>query len=455
MFGFIRQQRVEPELGHRQFVHFPTSSLLEDWWKGWAAFTDRMPLAEYLRPCLAEIMTAKPPAPLPVEISINEKGEIIQTPNPTWADHPWQQILDDPPSERPYDEAMVRPFRLPNQARGYSVARELNENQDEIAKLNAQIGDNEGRTASVREERERLIRKGKIRAQTPRVDSLGQRRHALPGTSKLVAMGLAIVAFNLLEAGQFAPPVWNFVGVDPTNLAVEWSRNWIGVLMGAGFAVAASGGIYALWCEVLKAQVWTYRNPVEIVRNGVIPLLLSAVLILLTWGIGVMRYDMAKDFAGVSSAVQDRIGGSYTGRWVFVLLTIIIPIAAAFLHEKVRAVSISRQKVREEQERLERQQLEPLLLEEQFQQQLQALLAENGRVQGRLEHARSKIQRMEEEAQASERTIRETIEEEHRVKEALVNSAVAVLERKRFYYLKASQKGGAVENNGRGNGACR
>lgn len=452
MFGFIRHS--ETDLTHQPAVWaLPKSSRFRDWWDSSGASTDRISGAEYLRRCLAEIKTTKPPGLLPVEITINEKGEIIQTPNPNWADHPWQQILDDPTSERPYDEAMVRPFRLQNHARAYSVARKLNETQDEIAKLNAQIPDNEEKTASVREERERLIKEGRIRAQTPRVENLRQRQ-ALLETYKLVAMVLAIVALNLLEAGQFAPPVWNFVGVDPTNLAVEWPRNWIGVLMGAGFALAASGSIYILWCEVLKAQVWTDRNPVEIVRHGALPLLLSAVLILLTYGIGSMRYDTATKFRYLSSVLHDRIGGGYTGQWVVVLLTILVPIAAAFLHQKASAVSISRQKVKEEEGKLERQQLESVLLEEQFQQQLQALLAENERLQRRLEHARSKIERMEEEAQASERIIRETIEEERRVKEAWVNRAVAVLERKRFYYLKASRKAEAVENNGRGNGAC-
>jgi hypothetical protein len=153
--------------------------------------------------------------------------------------------------------------------------------------------------------------------------------------------------------------------------------------------------------------------------------------------------------AAASQGAQDWLtalhGQTPTGHGsggVFVLLTLLVPFAAALLQYRSSASAIweQLQQAREHQRQWDQAAHEALLVRERRGALLRLAEAERAQLERRREEARRKIRALAEQAHASERWIRATLEAERRFGVAYGHSLVAALEQDRYFFLKAARK---------------
>lgn len=461
MFGFKRRGPITPDPrdpGEARTLHQFKCPIkrgrLASWWEGHAAVRAKVPLQDYLGCRRYDYQGLAPQSrhPWPFEVRL-ENGEVHRVPNPEAEKHPWQRILEEPAGEDSFEDAMVRPLRFRSWSEGQAIFKELGRHEEEFSRLTARLMEVNENLEDMAVERRREIAEG--RSPVPATQSRPPRRRGRPCFPAswalwVVATHLAIAAMISVEAFQFAVPYLNAIGVDLSNLAAEWKRNPIGILMGSGFALATSVGIFILW-------YWTFQSIRSIFRDAgpeprwktaikvALPLVLVALLIAVAWGIGKMRGEASESAGDFLGTLHNQATAASGSDGVFLLLTLLVPLAAAYLQHKVGGILARRQKkIAEEQRQWDQAEHQALLVRERRAELIRLLEEEREHIERRREEARDKVRALAEHAQAAERLIRERIEAERRYTVAYANGLVAALERDRYYFLKAARKAGAT-----------
>src|SRR5205085_1389727 len=173
------------------------------------------------------------------------QGKLERIPNADY-DPSWEQIRDDPT-----DEQTSELFQ------SLSALEEITRDQEELEEEGAWL---RAKELSIREQLDALeeeendgIGTGRIAGPTTaRRQERKQGRRRLPFPWLPVLGYTAIALMILVESYQVALPFLDMIGVDTTRLAREWSVNPLGVVGGAGFAIAATVGLFFLWYLILR-----------------------------------------------------------------------------------------------------------------------------------------------------------------------------------------------------------
>jgi hypothetical protein len=354
MLGFTQHRRLTPDPrrpGHARTIHQFASpirrSRLGAWWAGRRAVRAQMTLQDYLQWRLAHYQRRTPQQryPLPFEVAIVQ-GEVVRTPNPAADTHPWQRLLEDPAGEETLESAVVRAVRFFNHSESQLILRDLQQSEEEVSRLTARLLELSDTLEELAVEQQREIATGAAPVPATLARARGHRgRPRRPVPWGPLACVLAIAVTVVVEAWQFALPALNATGVDVTNLAAEWHRNPIALLLGSGFALAASAAVFGLWYVVveravaLAARVSTQPWRKTVGAAGV-PLVLGGLLLGITVGIGAMRHGFSQGVIGIQELLQGQDllqGQTPAGRGsaaVFVLLTLAVPLAVAYLQHR-------------------------------------------------------------------------------------------------------------------------
>lgn len=262
-----------------------------------------------------------------------EQGMPIKIPNPD-ENRIWEQLRDDPTSED-------APERYKIQSQQQEIARKLEELDDQIFRLNhigRQVSDQQ---EAVEAEQVERIGRGEMEGPTTKARRDRTRRRPWPPIPwGPVAGYLVLVLLILCEAYQFVLPLLDSMGVDTSDLSREWKKNPLGVLNGAGFALAASAGLFFLWHQLISLAVtlsrsWDLAAPLVLARRVAGIVLLSCGLLVGTILMANMRHGAtirSNDFQAVQ---HDQAAASDMGTGVFVFLTLIVPCTAAALNTAI------------------------------------------------------------------------------------------------------------------------
>jgi hypothetical protein len=152
----------------------------------------------------------------------------------------------------------------------------------------------------------------------------------------------------VVEAYQFALPYLDRIGVDSADVAKAWAVNSQGVLAGFGFAGAATAMLFALSMLLVDTVHSLWAESYSLWRatgKATLATVFLAVISLTAIGIGSMRHDLSAMSIGLldltdapitTGAPNPAAGGGLAEGTTFVLLTLVLPLAMACLHLKMR-----------------------------------------------------------------------------------------------------------------------
>lgn len=412
------------------------------WHDGWGAVTAEISPQDYLTRRLRDYLSTTPPPwePLPYVVAI-DGGNVVVTPNPEVNTPPGQRLREEPTDEDPLVAVIDQSPWLSSLERQL-LLRELQQLMAAEAKITgplSQVDENlTDRKAAQLDE----IADGQVPL-VPLARPPGRRgrpRQSFPWGPVLGS--LVIVLTVLIEAWQFALPYLNATGVDVTNLAAEWRRNPVGVLAGSGFALATATALFAGWYWVISAAAALSRRVGlepwwTTAARAIAPLGVSALLLAATIGIGAMRHTISQGTENLTRAVQGQALASDGSVGVFVLLTLIVPLAVAYLQHQLQAAWARGRPGREQRAQ---EALHAWRERERRAEPIRRLEKERADLARQLAKVQAQYQVLIDYAQASEQRFRETVDAKHQSSRAYVHSLVAALERDRFYYVWAATK---------------
>jgi len=441
----------------QQFAPPIRRSRLGAWWAARRAVRAQMTLQDYLQWRRAHYQRRAPQQryPLPCEVSIVQ-GEVVRTPNPEADTHPGQRLLADPAGEETLEAAVVRALRFRNHSESQLILREFQQYEEEVSRLTARLMEVSETLEERAVDQQREIATGVAPVPATLARARGRRgrpRQAVPWGPLTCALVIAVTV--LVEAWQFALPYLNATGVDVSNLAAEWHRNPLATLLGSSFALAAAAAVFLLWYVVIErtvaiakrvnAQPWW-----KTAGQALAPLVLGGLLLLTTCGIGAMRHGFSHGARDLLATLQGQAPAGRGSEAVFVLLTLIVPLAVAYLQHTSSASDIweQRQHVRAQQVQWDQAEAEALLVRERRAELMRLPAVERDRLERKRDEARRKLRELAEYAQAIEGGIREWLEAARRFGLAYVHSLVAALEQDRYFFLKAARPGRAEARAG-------
>jgi hypothetical protein len=424
-------------------------------WKGArSAVRSRVPLHEYLTFRFRAYCRRRPQHLHPLPSTVRIDGDAIAvTPNPDADRHPLRRFLEDPAGERAWmddpREAQLRWIRAQHVAEAQRVARELDDAEQDAARITA--GFLEASDALEQHElaREQEIAEGSAAVPATMARSRRQRGWpALPHTGLLLACHALTAVCVAVEAYQLTLPYFDPTGIDSANLAAEWRRNPTGVLAGAGFALMASASIFLLmhWLFETAAALYrggesAWRTAADAARAAGLGLLLA----ITASQIGALRHATGDAAGAFIDATNGRAGGAGAGVGVFVLLTFLVPLGAAFVQHKAARARADRRSAREGRRAWEAQQEGLRQVRERRAELIRQAERQRDRLAKQRDAAHERLRALGERAQAAERELRDGIEAERRYSEAFVNSLVAALEQDRFAFIKVARRRGRLE----------
>lgn len=457
MVGFARRDHVMIDPGALDGAHTlrqSTRPIKRSWlaarWGSRRAVRGGGTLSSYLGCRLSGYQIRAPlnRYPIPVKFSIGENGQILRVDNPDADRHPWASILENPASEDSLEAAVNRVIGLLSGSASQAIAAELRQHKDLVEELERQLSKVKGDLDKLKAEGEREIAEGKAPAPATLARPPEQRgRPRLSFPWALLGGHLATATAVFLEAYQFCLPYFNSTGVDISNLPAEWSRNAIGILAGSGFALAAAGGIFLLFHWAFQATASIYHERDESPETGwrramqmAGPGVLGGLLIAAAWGIGAMRHGVSRGSQIFIDAAHGPASSGQGDGWVFVLLTILVPLAVAYLQDRLGKIAERRRQIRKEQEAWDLKEHEFLLIGERREEPIRRRMEEKGKIERQLEAARNEIRKIAERVEAEERRIREALEAERRHVLDYTNRLAAALELDQNYFTIAANK---------------
>lgn len=456
MLRLTRRRQHHPDPWHpgqarilHQFVPPIRRWRLAAWWDAWWAVWRQMALQDFLqwRLCCYQRCAPQQGHARPFEVAIVH-GETVRIPAAT--PDPWQQFLADPAGEEAFEATLVRPIHFLNQAESQTVLRDLQQYEEESSRLTARLLEVRETLEAHAQAQQDEIATGMAPvaatlARAPR--HRGRPRCPVPWGPW--ACTLTIAATVLVEAWQFALPYLNAIGVDVTNLAAEWHRNRLGVLAGSAFAGAASAGLFILWHGVLETAVASFRRVSAVpwwqtVCKGLFALALGGLLSATAFAIAAMRAGASQAASDVLAALQGQASAGPGSEGVFILLTILVPFAAAYLQHKSSESPIweRRRRVREQQAQWDHAEHQARRVQERRAALLRLSEEERARLERQRDAVRHKLRTLAEHAQARERFVRERLDAERQFGVAYMQSLLAALEQDRYYFLKAAARKG-------------
>jgi hypothetical protein len=266
---------------------------------------------------------------------------------------------------------------------------------------------------------------------------------------------LAVFAMIACEAYQFAIPFLNTIGVDVSNLASELVGNRIGVLQGFGFAGAAAAAVAHAWYLTIRSaasipQRWGAEAPgVTAMRAGG-ACTLCLCLIGITYGIASMRHGAALSAGTFLGLQHGQASTPRMGIGVFVLLTLLVPFAAAYLVHRLSESPfwVRWQVIREKQDQWDRDDTQRHLAGQRLADRLRQRQEKRDRIEQRRDALRHKRRELAERAQAAERRRLARLDTARQYGVAYAHSLLAALTRDRHYFIRAARKRKADDSTG-------
>jgi hypothetical protein len=379
------------------------------------------------------------PFPLPFAVVI-EQGKPIKIPNPAY-DTFW-----DLSHEGLTGEDLVEHFNT--ETKRLEITRELEKIEAEISRLTHSQHVIHEQQETLEADEVEAIGRGDVHGPTTRGrHTVTRRRPRLPFPWRPIADYLAIALMILFEAYQLGLPYLDSIGVDTTRLGREWHFNPVGVLSGAGFALAATAGLFYVWylliCfAVALSRSWDSDAPVVIVRRVAGIFFLCCGLLVATICIANLRHSTTNKIIDVQALQHGQASGTDMGIGVFVVLTLIVPFTAASLHYTLgqSAYWQIRRDIVAKQAQWDREEDERLVPAETFADRM-ALLQQR---RAGIEQARTRLQNerraLAERASAAEQQRLERLEQARQGSVVFANRLIAALEEKRFYFLRAANR---------------
>jgi hypothetical protein len=263
--------------------------------------------------------------------------------------------------------------------------------------------------------------------------------------------GLAIACIVLLEAYTFAVPYLNMFGVDVSRLGKEWQGNPIGVVSGAGFALAASAVVFLLWYMVIRgvlslASSWRSESPGMTGVKAVGLLLLGVLLVVFSYYMAAMRRSTGESFGALQQSQQAPEPGQTTGGemgdGVFFLLTILVPFGAAYVLHRIGTSAIwrRRRELSTERDRWDQEERERQLARDRLVERMDLLQAKRDGIEHRRDALRAKHRALEERAQALAQQRLVALERERRDGLRFANDLFAALVQANYYFVRAARR---------------
>jgi hypothetical protein len=374
--------------------------------------------------------------PVPFEVVILH-GHPVQVTNASY-DTAWEQLRDDPT-----DGGTNGRFQILSEIE--EITRDLQELDDEDARLRDNL-------LTIRESLEAL--------QDELVDAIGTGRMPGPTTASrrgrcrarprlpfpwMPVLGCtAITGMTMVETYQLALPMLDSTGVDTTRLASAWTDNPLGVVGGAGLALAASGGLFFMWYLILRSaraflKSVDSQTPGLIVRQGAGLFFLSFALLLFSFVIASLRHDVIPPGPGFP-------GGSGMGQSVFLFLTILVPFASAYVHHRISqgacwqarfdTIAAQRQWDREEDERL--------VPHETLADRMNLIQQRRSWIEEQRTQQRSKRSLLADRAQAAQEQQVERLQQARDSTDAYARTLLCALQQDRYYFLCHAQRSNAL-----------
>jgi hypothetical protein len=374
--------------------------------------------------------------PLLFEVAIVH-GHPVQIANASYLSA-WEQLRDDPT-----DGGTSRRFQSLSEIE--EITRELQELDEEDARLRANL-------LKIREMQEAL--------QDEVVDAIGQGR--MPGPTTAGRRGrcrarprlpfpwmpvldyIAITVMTMVESYQLLLPMLDSMGIDTTRLSSAWTDNPLGVLGGAGFALAASVGLFFLWSLVLRSAGALLRSvdsgaPVLIVRQAAGLFFLCCGLLTGTFAISNLRHGMADGVTGF-------LGAPGMGNSVFLFLTILVPFASAYIHNRASQSACwqARSDTIAAQQQWEREEDERLIPHETLADQTSRIQQGMTWIEEQRTQLGTKRNRLADRAQTAQRQQEARLEQARHSTEAYARTLHSALVQDRYYFLRQAHRSKAL-----------
>jgi hypothetical protein len=406
----------------------------------WYAVRDDMPLEEFLerQKCIYESQYRRSHYPLPFDAVI-EDGAVKKIANSASKVF-WQQARD------PTGEDMGVPIQT--ELEREEIARKLEGIAAEIARLNHERHQVNDQVEALDDEEIEAIRRGEVLSpKTKRGASRGRRRPRLPVPWVPVLGYTSIVSMTVFEGCQLGLPYLDSIGVDTTNLAREWVRNPIGIVSGAGFAVASSVGLFLLWHLVLRhagllSKSWQSEGPVlTALRVGGI-FGLCCVLLVGTYLLANMRHVLSGDVLSILQIPQGQQSGAGIGQSVFLFLTLLVPFAAAYLHRQIEqsAYWLRRRDITLKQAQWDQENEERVIATERLADRRNLLQQKRDEIEHQHTLLQNQLQALAQRAQAAQRQQLARLEAARRATKVYARSLLAALQQDRYYFIRLAHR---------------
>jgi hypothetical protein len=402
---------------------------------GWGAVTAQIHLDAYLirQKRFYEALFRQTHYPLPSDVIIAH-GEVTCIPNLA-SESLWGKLHDDPTSE----DALAR---FQNDMERQQIAQDLDRHEAEDARLTHRflVVDEE---IEVHEAEEfAAIFRGVVRGKRTSARYAGYSRRPRLSFPWLPVLRYTVTAAMIVvEAFQLSLPFLDFLGVDTSNLPAEWTRNPLGVLGGAGFALTATAGLCSLWHLLISSAVaiarnWDTAGPGKTGLRLVGLLILSCGLVYGTFVIANMRHSLA-DYVSTYQGTQQGMGNS-----VFVFLTFLLPAASAYLLHKIGHSQYRERRadIHAARAQLDRDEDERLLAGERRADAMDLLRTKRAWIEEQRAQLRAKRLALAERAHNAERGRRERLKHARLATETFVRTLLAALEMDRYYFLRAAHR---------------
>ena len=424
-----------------QTSHFDqriTQSRLGSWWSAGNAVDADIPQDEYLIIRLRnyEARYRQSHYPLPFEVAIVH-GKPKRITNSDYLPA-WDQIRDDPTDEETTD-------RFQSQSEIEEITRDQQELDEEDAWLRNNLLTIREKQEELQDEEVDAIGTGRMPGPTTTSRLKSRHRPRLPFPWMPVLGYPAIAAMTMVESYQMALPMLDSIGVDTTRLAGEWTGNPLGVLGGAGFALASSVGLFFLWFLLLRSAAALSRSvdsaaPGLIVRQAAGIFFLSLGLLAATCVIANLRHGMTHDVTGFMGASQGM------GNSVFLFLTILVPFASAYLHHRIgqSACWQARREIIAGQQQWEREEEERLVPAESLADRMNLILRRRAWIEQQRTQLRNKRSGLVKRAQAAQEQRRARLEQARSSTVAYARTLHAALEQDRYYFHRAAHRSKAL-----------
>ncbi len=419
----------------------------------WAVGSD-VRLSEYLPYRLAWYQRERPQddQPLPLSVGVSE-GDIVVAPNRVAATDRVEGYLGERlgPCNSEVSDPVLRQLRFlsaVNPVEAKTLLEDLHVADDERRCLTTRE-----KSVSSRDEQDAAALHAAVADETAIVPTTHARPTQERGRPKgafpwgIIGIWFFTVLTVLAEAYQFALPYFDRVGIDASNLAIEWQKNPWSIVAAAGFAIGAAAILFILahWC--LDAALSVYRNEGDRrqkILNGVGAFVLVVAIAVAASGIGSMRHTMSVGALEIGSASPGDVHHDEAGKSIFLVLTFLMPFAIASLHQVIRRRRNERAAQRTEIEEWDHSENKLLECRERLEELGRVDDAEKEAIRARNEAVGERILNIGGEMADAELAVRDRIETERRYAWAFVTSLIAALEQDKFFFIAAARRNGRV-----------